>query len=57
MIPLPEFVVDDEDVNNVRLVIPRMKFDFFRLLNSSDLDYDSYVQRTGLAVEDRPWMA
>lgn len=55
-IPLPEIQIDESTHEIKALVVPKEKYEFFRLLNGTGYDYDSYFKRTGIQVVDKPWM-
>lgn len=55
-IPLPEMKINSETHKIEALVVQREKYNFFRILNGSGYDYDSYMQRAGIEVIDEPWM-
>lgn len=55
-IPLPEMKFDESTDEVKALTVQREKYEFYRLLNGTGYDYDSYMQRTGIVVVDEPWM-
>lgn len=55
-IPLPEMKFNEKTHEVELLSVPREKYEFYRLLNGTGYDYDSYFERTGIVVVDEPWM-
>lgn len=55
-IPLPEMRFDQSIHEVESLTVQREKYEFYRLLNGTGYDYDSYMQRTGIVIVDEPWM-
>ncbi|MBI3300931.1 MAG: hypothetical protein HYZ72_02475 [Deltaproteobacteria bacterium] len=58
MIPLPDREFDKETHQVRRLIVPRGKYSFFRLLDSFEKvsDFNSYFEGTGIEIVDTPWM-
>ena len=55
-IPLPEMRFDESTHKVEALVVPREKYNFFRLLNGTDYNYENYFKRTGIMIVDESWM-
>jgi hypothetical protein len=56
-LPLPDINFDKSNQNAKFLTVPRDKFQFFRILNNANYDYDSYISRAGIKVVDAEWMS
>lgn len=56
-LPLPEIKLDESNNEVNSLTVPEDKYRFFRLLNRSADDYDSYLSRAGITVINGDWMS
>jgi len=57
-LPISHREFDDETHEVIRHIIPRARYNFYRMLNGfvSTYDYDNYFSRTGFEVVETPWM-
>lgn len=57
ILPLPNQQVNESTYEVERLTVSKDKAHFFRLLNGTDeIDYSSYLNRSGIEIIDSSWM-
>lgn len=56
-VPLPDLEINSKENKVERYTVPKIKYDFFRLLNAltSTYDYDRYFDGTGIQIIDGKW--
>ncbi len=55
-IPLPDVKLNSSTYQLEKFTVPLEKYQFFKLLNGSGSDYESYFQRTDIETVNEPWM-
>lgn len=57
-LPMPEIIYDDKTHKAIRLIVSRKQYIFNKTLNAitSNCDFDSYINRARIEIEDRNWM-
>jgi hypothetical protein len=55
-IPLPDMKFNSSTHKVELLTVPIEKYEFFKLLNGTGSDYESYFQRTNIKAVNEPWM-